>query len=152
MENSYRPCVGGVIMNKEKNIFLGLRKDYQNAWQMPQGGIDEGETPEEALHRELLEEIGTNDITILKKTSDWHYYDFPEDVQKKMANIWGKNKKGQKQIWFLCKMNEEALINIHTVEPEFINYRWASAQEALVHCIEFKKNVYQAVFQELGMI
>lgn len=144
---TYRLCVGAVIVNSEGKIFLGQRLDNPLAWQMPQGGIDEGELPSQALLREVAEEIGVKDITILKEAKEWYTYDLPLALQKKVKKYWGNGVKGQRQKWFLCTIGANT-INLQTHHPEFGDYKWATAAEVMDACIEFKKVVYEAVLKE----
>lgn len=144
---TYRLCVGAVIVNDEGKIFLGQRLDNPLAWQMPQGGIDEGELPSQALLRELAEEIGAKDVKILSEAKEWYTYDLPLTLKKKVQKYWGNGVKGQKQKWFLCSIGT-SIINLKTSHPEFGDYKWATSDEVMDACIEFKKDVYGAVLKE----
>ncbi|CAO5683320.1 MAG: RNA pyrophosphohydrolase [Holosporales bacterium] len=152
MIKTYRKGVGVVILNQDNLIFVANRIDMPSAWQMPQGGIDEGEEPRDALFRELDEEIGTNDIVILNETKDWLTYDFPLDIQKKMADIWGDSVLGQSQIWFLCQLKDPSRINLKTEHPEFLEFRWVTPLEAFKCAIDFKKDLYECVLKEFLLI
>ena len=99
----YRLGVGIMLLNKDRNVFVGKRIDTMSeAWQMPQGGIDEGETPETAALREMLEETGTNKADILAESKDWYNYDLPKAL---IPKIWGGRFRGQKQKWFCLNSN-----------------------------------------------
>lgn len=143
---SYRPNVAAIILSSaypEKcEIFIGERSDIEDAWQFPQGGVDEGENIREALLRELKEEIGTDDIEIIAEHPEWVKYDFPETVAQKMYPY-----DGQKQKYFLVRLQHNNLINIKTDEPEFAKYRFISADEVLNHVSYFKKPIYSKVFR-----
>lgn len=145
---SYRPCVGAVILNDERQIFMARRRDLlsdpPHAWQMPQGGIDEGETPFEAVIRELEEEIGTSAVTLISETAEWLYYDFPENVKK---NLKENRFAGQRQKWFLFAFTGTADdINLDTKTPEFSQWRWGAREEIIREIIPFKRQVYEQVF------
>ena len=121
---NYRPNVAAIVLSSKYpltcDVFIASRIDVDtNAWQFPQGGIDEGEDVEAALFRELKEEIGTDDVSIVAKYPKWVSYDFPQSVAKKMAPY-----DGQKQQYFLVKLNSGAKINIDTEIPEFDDYKF----------------------------
>ena len=123
----YRSNVGIMMVNKSGYIFVGQRLDNnQNAWQMPQGGIDAGEDPETAAYRELLEETGVNqqNVRFLASSSRWLSYDLPEDL---IPTLWNGKFRGQKQKWFLFKfLGKDGDINIATEHPEFSKWKWIS--------------------------
>jgi len=148
----YRPCVGIVLLNKDYKVFVGARvdtslaKEFENAWQMPQGGVDEGESPRAAALRELAEEVGTDKVRILSETKDWLTYDFPLHLQYK---LWDGKFKGQRQKWFLMEFQgTESDINIHTDHPEFHAYKWVSPSESVNLIVEFKRDLYTRIFEE----
>ncbi|MCK9454575.1 MAG: RNA pyrophosphohydrolase [Sulfurimonas sp.] len=150
----YRPNVAMIIVSsfypQKKEIFLAHRNDLKNVWQFPQGGIDEGEEVREALFRELLEEIGTDSVEIIAEFPEWISYDFPSRIAENM-----KPFIGQKQKYFLVKLQEEAVININTQEPEFSDYKFVSTEEALNLSASFKKDVYESVisyFKKEGLL
>ncbi|MEX0299514.1 MAG: RNA pyrophosphohydrolase [Kordiimonas sp.] len=150
-ENSlpYRPCVGIMLINKDKMIFTAERIDMPGAWQMPQGGVDEGEELEEAALRELEEEISVpqNAVKILRQTSDWVYYDLPEHL---LGKAWGGKYRGQKQQWFLMQLvGDETLINLDTEHPEFGRWKWSSPEQLVDEIVPFKKAVYEEVVNSL---
>lgn len=140
----YRPNVAMILMSHEypqkKELFIAQRNDMVDIWQFPQGGIDEGEEIKEALFRELEEEVGTNEVTIVCEYPEWISYDFPENVAKKMQPY-----KGQKQKYFLLKFDEKAKIALDTTHPEFSDYKFVSIDEVLKHTAHFKKPVYEQV-------
>ena len=154
MEKVYRPNVAIIVLSHEypnkKNIFIAERTDLTDIWQFPQGGIDEGETPEDALFRELEEEIGTNDVTVVAEFPEWISYDFPSHVAKRM-----KPFAGQRQRYYLVKLGKEAKINIQTEHPEFSDYKFVDIKELSKHTAHFKKPVYEKVinhFKEEGYL
>lgn len=146
----YRENVGCVIV-KNGGIFVAKRLGYQaDAWQMPQGGVDENETPEEALNRELIEEIGTNNVTILKESAYYRYYKVPKDIA---TNVWGGKYIGQKQKWFLLQFNgNDSEININTPKPEFEDWKWSDANNTIKQAVFFKKDIYLDVLSEFQML
>ena len=147
----YRENVGMVLINAEGHIFAGKRLDNNtDAWQMPQGGIDEGEAPEAAAYRELSEETGIyhSKARLLGKTEDWLSYDIPVDL---IPKLWGGRYRGQRQKWFAFEfLGKDSDININTEEPEFSEWAWKSKDNLLSSIVPFKLDVYQRVFLELG--
>ena len=145
----YRPCVGVMLVNGEGKVFVGQRIDNDApAWQMPQGGIDEGETPLEAALRELGEETGLPEdaVTVESETSDWVTYDLPHELVPK---IWKGRFKGQKQKWVLMRFTgSDDLINIETDHPEFSEWCWLPASDLVANIVPFKREVYQQVLAE----
>lgn len=142
----YRPNVAMIIVSNDypqkKEIFIAQRNDLSDVWQFPQGGIDEGEEVEEALFRELKEEIGTNKVKIIYEYPEWIQYDFPPKINAKMRPY-----KGQKQRYFLVKLKKSAKININTKHPEFSDYKFVNVDEALGLSASFKQVVYETVIQ-----
>jgi len=145
----YRPNVGLMVLNAQGNVFTGQRLDYPSAaWQMPQGGIDEGEDAEVAAYRELQEETGIAPemVQVLAQSTDWISYDFPATLAKK---LWKGGYRGQKQRWFLMRFSGlDSQINIETEEPEFAEWRWMSPDELLDNIVPFKRSVYEQVLEE----
>lgn len=142
----YRPCVGVMLINAQGQIFAAQRLDSPvAAWQMPQGGIDDGEKPGEAALRELFEETGvTADLVEkLSKTTDWVTYDLPPEL---LGKIWGGKYRGQRQKWFLYRyLGSDDQINIATDHPEFSEWRWIGADEMIASIVPFKRAVYAEV-------
>jgi putative (di)nucleoside polyphosphate hydrolase len=142
----YRPCVGVMLINAQGLIFAGQRIDSTSpAWQMPQGGIDDGEKPREAALRELVEETGiTADLVqFVAKTDDWLTYDLPPDL---LGKVWGGKYRGQRQKWFLYRyLGHDDQVAIATDHPEFSTWRWIGADEMIAAIVPFKRDVYQQV-------
>ena len=146
-ERPYRPCVGICLVNDEGLIFAGKRIDNRaEAWQMPQGGIDEGEDAITACFREMAEEIGTDKAELLAEYPDWLDYDIPEPLANK---LWDGTYRGQSQKWMLLRyQGTDADINIETDIPEFEQWQWMSPDKLVELCVPFKKDVYRALMTE----
>jgi len=141
----YRPCVGVVLVNKGRRIFTGERVDTPGAWQMPQGGIDEGETPEAAAFRELEEETGVTpqNAWLVSEHPDWILYDLPDHLVDK---LWKGRFRGQKQKWFLLEfVADDDEIDIFKHDKEFARWRWSTPDEVLRDIVPFKRAVYDQV-------
>jgi len=138
-----------MLLNNEGKIFAGQRYDSTaEAWQMPQGGIDDGETPQQALFRELLEEVGTDKAEIIAECKDWLFYDLPQNLRNK---LWNGRYAGQMQLWYLLKFTgSDSDINIDTDEPEFKNWRWVNCEELPSLIVEFKRDLYNSILQEFS--
>lgn len=150
----YRPCAGVMLVNADGLVFTGRRNDMKPgeapAWQMPQGGIDEGETPEQAALRELWEETGVtaDKVTLEAMTEDWVLYDLPPHL---LGRIWGGKYRGQRQKWALMRFHgSDADIDIATEHPEFVEWRWSSPAELVENIVPFKRDVYIRVLDLLG--
>ncbi len=154
-EKQYRPNVAAVVLSsaypEKVEVFLAERSDIPGVWQFPQGGIDEGEKPKEALFRELAEEIGTDDVEVIAKYPEWVQYDFPEHVAKRM-----KPYAGQKQRYFLVRLKKKATIDLAAYKhQEFSQYKFVSIDEAMAQISSFKKPVYDEAigyFKEKGYL
>ena len=153
-EKLYRPNVAMVLVSskypEEKKVFIAQRNDLVGVWQFPQGGIDNGEEVQEALFRELEEEIGTNDVQIIAEHPKWLSYDFPPRIAKSMQPY-----AGQTQKYFLLKFNDESKININTKHPEFNAYKFVDVDDVLRLSASFKQDVYTQVigyFKEKGYL
>jgi putative (di)nucleoside polyphosphate hydrolase len=142
----YRPCVGICLINPAGLIFAGQRRDSPSqAWQMPQGGIDDGEKPSKAALRELWEETGISAdlVEVVDKTKGWVTYDLPPEL---LGRVWGGKYRGQRQKWFLMRyLGADTQINISTDHPEFAAWKWIGAGEMLASIVPFKRAVYAQV-------
>ena len=143
----YRPCVGIMLANQDGLIFVGRRNDASQAWQMPQGGVDKGETPEQAAVRELEEETGVTKARVFAESHVWHNYDLPSEL---VGQTWGGRYRGQTQRWFLMEhLGKDKDIRPESVShPEFDAWRWASIDEISGLAVAFKRAVYEAVVEE----
>ena len=148
-KDGYRKNVGIILCNS-KNELLICKRIKENSWQFPQGGFEKNESSEDAMFRELFEEIGLkkNDITILGKTNKWLKYDLPKKYQRKTNN---QLCIGQKQIWFLLRLlsNDQNINLCISKNPEFDAWEWVSEKKPLEIVISFKKNVYIKALNEL---
>ncbi len=145
----YRRCVGIVLANKAGLVFIGRRNDETQAWQMPQGGIDAGETPEQAAIRELEEETGATKTRVLAESAAWYDYDLPREL---VPQTWGGRFRGQSQRWFLLEhLGKDKDIHPESVHhPEFDAWKWAPIDELPGLAVAFKRSVYEAVVKEFG--
>lgn len=143
----YRPCVGLMLLNREGQVFVAQRVDVRGgAWQMPQGGIDPGETPAQAAMRELEEEIGTANAEILAESACWHSYDLPPWL---IPKVWGGKFRGQTQRWFLLRfLGSDDEIDLTRHHQEFQAWRWADLAELPDLIVPFKRDVYDKVIAE----
>ncbi|MEN9902925.1 MAG: pyrophosphohydrolase [Pseudomonadota bacterium] len=145
----YRPNVGIILCNARNEVFWGKRV-REHAWQFPQGGIKRGESPEEAMYRELQEEVGleAQHVKILGRTRDWLRYEVPEQW---IRREWRGNYKGQKQIWYLLRLTggDHHVQLRASSHPEFDAWRWSQYWVPLESVVEFKRNVYQLALGEL---
>jgi putative (di)nucleoside polyphosphate hydrolase len=145
----YRPCVGIMLFNADGKVFVGKRLDQTvESWQMPQGGIDKGETPKQAALRELKEEVGTKKAEIIAEMEDWVTYDLPEHLIG--IALHGKYR-GQRQKWFALRFTgKESDIDLTSHDPEFSSYRWVSLEELPDLIVAFKREIYKTVIAALG--
>lgn len=142
----YRPCVGIMLANPRGHIFVGQRMDRdQDAWQMPQGGVDPGESCRDAAIRELWEETGVTQkmVTLEAETPHLIRYDLPHDIVPK---IWKGKYRGQEQKWFLFRYHgTDAQISIQTEHPEFSEWKWMPKDQLVANIVPFKRAVYEEV-------
>ena len=145
-KKNFRPNVAAIILSSKYpakcEIFIASRTDITNAWQFPQGGIDEGESTKEALFRELEEEIGTKDVEIIAEYPTWVSYEFPPVIAQKMYPY-----DGQKQKYYLVKLKQGAKININTEIPEFSEYKFVPTKEIYDYITFFKRTVARQVLR-----
>ena len=148
MNKSYRKCVGIMILNNKKEILVGRRIDHPSGfWQMPQGGIDENENPEEAVRREMIEEIGTDKVKLIKVSNQWINYDIPLETLKTLP--WGNKYIGQTQKWFAFQFEgKDNEINVETVKPEFSEWKWTNMNFVINEIVPFKREIYSKILEE----
>ena len=142
----YRPAVAVMLLNNEGKVWVGQRLDNAlDAWQMPQGGLDEGEAPLEGAYRELEEETGiTRDrAELIAQAKDELLYDLPEDL---IGKVWKQRWRGQRQSWFLMRfIGTDADVNIETADPEFRAWKWSDPADLPTMIVPFKKKLYEDV-------
>ena len=137
-----------MILNNNNDILVGRRLDHPSGyWQMPQGGIDDNENPEEAVWREMMEEIGTNKAKLYKTSNQWIKYEIPKETLDHLP--WGKIYIGQTQKWFMFKfLGKDKDINVETQDPEFSEWKWMNYNDLVKNAVPFKKNIYQKILNE----
>ena len=147
----YRPCAGVMLLNRDGQVFVGQRLDSTlEAWQMPQGGIDQGEAPLDAAIRELREETGVSadKVRLIAESPDELFYDLPDDM---IGKIWKGKWRGQRQRWFLFAFEgTDTDIDIQTPEPEFRAWRWSDPADLPTMIVPFKRKLYEDVLAALG--
>ncbi len=147
-ELPYRPNVGAVLFNAAGRVFVGRRADLPSgapaSWQLPQGGIDEGEDPRAAVLREIGEEVGTDRVTILEEYPSWLTYDLPPDLA---STAFRGRFRGQRQKWFALRFHgaDEDIVLDRDPHPEFIAWRWAELGELPALAVPFKREIYTAL-------
>jgi len=148
--DGFRPNVGIVLLNQKNQVFWGKRI-RTHSWQFPQGGIDRGETPEQAMFRELGEEVGLQPehVRVVARTRDWLRYEVPDRFIRRDAR---GHYKGQKQIWFLLQLlGQDWHLNLRATDhPEFDAWRWNDYWVPLDMVVEFKRGVYEMALTELA--
>ena len=154
MDNQKLPMrsgVGIIVLNNKNQVFVGKRKDNRgNNWQMPQGGIDEGENYINAMKRELVEETSIKSIKILKEIDHIYRYELPNDL---IGIIWKGKFRGQKQKWFITKfLGADSEINIATKNAEFIDWKWIEPNELPDVIVNFKKDLYIELLKEINLV
>ena len=148
-EYGYRPAVGVMLVNPERKVWVGQRLDSTlEAWQMPQGGLDPGESPREGALRELQEETGIAPalVEIVAQASQELTYDLPEDL---IGKVWKEKWRGQRQTWFLARfLGSDSDVRIDTPDPEFRAWKWAEPEDLPALIVPFKRDLYRQVLEE----
>jgi len=146
-----RSGVGIVVLNEKNQIFVAKRIDNpKNFWQMPQGGIDEGEDFYQAALRELEEETSIKSVKLIKEIEKFTTYHLPDHL---VGIIWKGRYKGQKQKWFIVKFNgDEKEININTKSPEFLDWKWVNIENLTDEVVKFKLHVYNKIKEEIKKV
>ena len=147
----YRVGVGIVVLNKENKIFVAKRIDNpKNFWQMPQGGVDEGEDFLSAAYRELEEETSIKNVELITEIDEITTYELPDYL---LGKIWKGKFKGQKQKWFIMRyLGNDDEININTHKPEFLDWKWTDLNSITEIVVKFKLDVYKTLQQKIGKI
>ena len=143
--------VGVIVLNNNNDVFVGKRKDNPgNKWQMPQGGVDEGEDYITAMKRELVEETSIKNIKILRQIEHMYEYELPENL---IGIIWKGKYRGQKQKWFITRfLGKDSEINLNTKHPEFIDWKWINPKNLPEVIVDFKKNLYLNLLKEISLV
>ena len=140
--------VGAIVLNNKNRVFVGKRKDNPvDKWQMPQGGVNEGERLIDAMKRELEEETGIKNIKILREIDGWYEYELPKYL---LGKIWKGRYRGQKQKWFIVRfLGNDSEINLRTNKPEFIEWQWIDVKNLPGVIVEFKRKVYEDLLPKI---
>jgi putative (di)nucleoside polyphosphate hydrolase len=147
---NYRSGIGVMLLNDFNEVFVGQRTGIDDAWQMPQGGIEDGELPAVAALRELREEIGTDNVEILAVGKGWLRYDLPSEL---IGNVWGGRWQGQQQKWFAMRfLGSDTDINVATEHPEFSAWQWRSPAHLVDLIVPFKRELYRDVLDEFHLV
>ena len=146
-----RSGVGIILLNKDNKIFVAKRIDNpKNFWQMPQGGIDEGEKDLEAAYRELYEETSIKKVELIQEIDGLFTYELPDHL---LGIIWKGKFKGQTQKWFLMKyLGNDKEINLKTSNPEFLEWKWVNIDEITKIVVDFKLHVYRELKEKVKNI
>ncbi len=146
-----RTGVGIIVLNKQNKVFVGKRKDNPgDKWQMPQGGVDQGEDYITAMKRELLEETGIKNIEIIKEIEKIYQYELPQNL---VGIIWKGKYRGQKQKWFITRfLGKEKEINLNTKHAEFIDWKWIQPNLLPEVIVDFKKDLYLNLLKEINLV
>ena len=144
-----RVGVGAIVINKKNKIFVGKRSDNPNndKWQMPQGGVNDGEDLLSAMKRELEEETSIKSIKILKEIDEWTEYELPNYL---LGKVWKGRYRGQKQKWFILKfIGSDDEVNLKTSHPEFIEWKWVEPENLPKIIVDFKKKLYEKLLLKI---
>ena len=146
-----RKGVGIIVLNNKNKVFVGKRRDNPgDKWQMPQGGVDEGEDNFTAMQRELIEETSIKNIKIIKEIENVFEYELPENL---VGIIWKGKFRGQKQKWFITRfLGQDSEINLNTKHPEFIKWKWLEPEKLPDVIVDFKKNLYLKLLKEINLV
>ena len=146
-----RKGVGIIVLNKNNYVFVGKRKDNPgDRWQMPQGGVDDGEDYITAMERELFEETSIKNIKIIKEIEKLQEYELPESL---VGIIWKGKFRGQIQKWFITRfLGQDNEINLNTKHQEFIEWKWVKPVELPEIIVEFKKSLYIKLLNEINLV
>ncbi len=147
-DKDFRACVGIMLLNREGLVFVGNRveREFRDTWQMPQGGIDAGETPRQAALRELHEQVGTNRAEELAEHPDWLRYDLPHSIARRS---WRGRYRGQTQKWFAMRfLGADHDIRLDAHHREFDAWQWVEVERLTKLIVPFKREVYAAVVEE----
>jgi putative (di)nucleoside polyphosphate hydrolase len=144
----YRPCVVAVFTNKNRQILVCERSDVKGAWQVPQGGIEPGESALNALYREMREEIGCDRFKVIKEASGLIKYRFPEDLKKSISKKW----IGQSQVWFRVEFDAGFEPDLSVADGEFSAWDWRDAETVINQIIDWKRDAYKEGFSKLGLL
>ena len=146
-----RTGVGIIVLNKKNEVFVGKRRDNpDDKWQMPQGGVDNGEDYITAMKRELIEETSISSIKIIKELEKIYQYELPKDL---VGVIWKGKYRGQKQKWFITRfLGEESEINLNTKHAEFIDWKWIEPKLLPEVIVNFKKDLYLNLLAEINLV
>ncbi|KAK6157599.1 hypothetical protein DH2020_011847 [Rehmannia glutinosa] len=150
LPSGYRPNVGVCLINDDNMVFVASKLNVPGAWQMPQGGIEEGEEPQSAAIRELREETGVVTAEIIDEVPGWLTYDFPPAVKAKVNRLWRGEWHGQAQKWFLMRLTtDESEINLANgeIDQEFSEWKWATPEEVIEQAVDYKRPTYEEVMK-----
>jgi putative (di)nucleoside polyphosphate hydrolase len=146
----YRRGVGIVLLNEQGQIFVARRRGIKDAWQMPQGGINDGEHPEEAARRELREEIGTNCVDLIADSDRWFRYEVPPEL---IPKSWNDRWRGQIQKWMVMMFRgADSDIDLATEQPEFDAWQWVDPAQLPAIAVGFKRQLYADVIGEFANV
>jgi putative (di)nucleoside polyphosphate hydrolase len=146
-----RNGVGAVVINRNNKVFVGKRIDNPGKfWQMPQGGVDEGEEYFDAMKRELFEETGIKNFEIIKEIDGMTEYELPDYL---LGKIWKGKYRGQKQKWYVIRfLGDDKEIDLNTSKPEFIEWKWINLDELPDVIVDFKKKLYKKLVPKIKLI